>query len=302
MGDDIIKRLKILLILFFLPFNINAYSKYIYAGGESIGIELKSNYVLVVGSYKNNDSLIKVGDKIISIDDNQITNIKELTENVKGKKTVRVGFIRDGKFLSANIKIEYENGIYKTGLYVKDEIMGIGTLTYVDPGTNIFGSLGHEISEKMTKKIFDSTDGTIFSSVVTKIIKSKNGSPGEKLARFNPDDIYGNINKNTSTGVYGNYLKEIKNKKLYEVSSNINLGKATILTTIKGSKIEGFEITITKIINKNKNRDILFEVTDPRLLSISNGIVQGMSGSPIIQDGKIIGAVTHVIVDNLIKG
>ena len=180
--------------------------------------------------------------------------------------------------------------------------MGIGTLTYVDPSTNIFGSLGHEISEKTTKKLFDASDGEIFSSNISKVIKSKNGTPGEKVAKFNPDDIYGEIFKNTVKGVYGNYTNKLDDKKLYNVSNDIKLGKAKIFTTIEGNKVEEFEINILKLSNKNDNHDILFEITDSKLLNKTNGIVQGMSGSPIIQGNNIVGAVTHVIVDNVNRG
>lgn len=180
--------------------------------------------------------------------------------------------------------------------------MGIGTLTYIDPSTNIFGSLGHEIAEKTTKKLFDASDGEIFSSNVSKIIKSQNGNPGEKVAKFNPEDVYGEIFKNTIKGVYGTYTNELENKKLYNVSKDVKLGKAKILTTIEENKIEEFEIKILKFSDKSDNHDILFEITDSRLLNKTNGIVQGMSGSPIIQGENIIGAVTHVIVDNTIRG
>ena len=203
-----------------------------------------------------------------------------------------------------NLDIEYKDGIYKTGLYVKDNIMGIGTLTYIDPTTKIFGSLGHEISEKMTKKIFDVNNGSIFSSNIKKIVKSKNGIPGEKIASFNFNDIKGNITKNTITGVYGNYIDAFENNNIYEVAKKdeIKIGDASILTTINGNNIESFKINIIKTLNKNNNHDILFEIIDPKLLELTNGIVQGMSGSPIIQNNKIIGAVTHVVVDNPIKG
>ena len=306
-GDDNIKKFYLILtiFIFLIPFNINAYSKFIYAGGESIGIELKSNYVLVVGSYhpkENKD--IKVGDKIIEINGEKVNNTKDLTNLIKGKKEVEVTFIRDNKIQNKTLKIEYKDGIYKTGLYVKDSIMGIGTLTYIDPITKIFGSLGHEIKEKITKNLFDSNSGTIFSSNVHKIIKSKTGEPGEKVATFDFKDIKGNINKNSETGVYGVYSDKIDDKDLYEVASKneIKLGEAIMLTTIDNNNVESFKINIIKIINKDNNHDILFEITDKQLLNKANGIVQGMSGSPIIQNDKIIGAVTHVIVDNPIRG
>ncbi len=292
-------------MLFLFPLNIFAYSSYVYAGGESIGIELKSDYILVVGTYKlkENISPLQIGDKIISIDSKRVTNVKELTDGIEGKSNVKVGYIRNGKFEETDMDIKYDDGIYKTGLYVKDEIMGIGTLTYIDPVSNIFGCLGHEITEKVTKKTFDSNDGTIFSSYVSKIIKSKNGLAGEKIAKFNTDDTLGGITKNSKNGVYGKMIKDL-NKDLYKVASNseIKLGKATILTTINGNQIEEFEIKILKLNNRSDNHNILFEVTDKNLLKKANGIVQGMSGSPIIQGNNIIGAVTHVIVDNPVKG
>jgi len=288
------------------PLVINAYSKYVYAGGESIGIELKSDYVLVVGNYdiNGNKPNLKIGDKIVNVDGKRISNIKDLTASVQGKEKVKIGYMRDKNYQEETIDISYEEGIYKTGLYVKDEIMGIGTLTYIDPFTNIFGCLGHEINEKITKKLFDVNSGTIFSSFVSKIVKSKNGNPGEKVAKFNQEDIYGNIKKNTITGVYGVLTKEIDDKELYKVANEeeIALGDASILTTINGDKIEEFKIKIIKLLKKNDNHDILFEITDANLLKATNGIVQGMSGSPIIQNDKIIGAVTHVVVDNPIKG
>ena len=261
---------------------------------------------MVVGSYEINGvkPSLKAGDKITYVDDVRVNNIKELSLNVQNKKSVKIGYLRDNKYKEEQINISYEDGIYKTGLYVKDEITGIGTLTYIDPLTNIFGSLGHEINEKVTKKIFEVKDGTIFSSFVSRIIKSKNGNPGEKVARFNTEDIYGTINKNTKTGVYGVMTKDIDHKNLYKVANldELKTGPATILTTIEGDKIEEFDINIIKISNKNYNHDILFEITDKRLLEATNGIIQGMSGSPIIQNGKIIGAVTHVVVDNPLKG
>ena len=304
-GDDIIKKYFFLIILvLFLPYNINAYSKFIYASGKSIGIELKSDYILVVGCYKKNEGCnLKIGDKIIAIDDKKVENIKELTEAIQGKKKVSATIIRDNKTMKENIKIDYKDGIYKTGLYVKDSIMGIGTLTYIDPNSNIFGSLGHEIAEKITKQTFETNDGTIFSSNIHKIIKSKPGFPGEKIAKFNFDDVKGNVFKNSKTGIFGIYTSEIEENTLYEVGSkkDINLGKAQILTSINKNNVESFDIEIIKTLDKN-NHDILFEITDARLLKMANGIVQGMSGSPIIQNNKIIGAVTHVVIDNPIRG
>ena len=298
------------LILFIsMPNIIYAYSDYIIASGENIGIKVNSNGVLVVGLYEIDnkypakDSGIKIGDLIISINDKQITSVEELVDEISNNKdTIKLGYIRNDKLMYSNIKLYKENNSYKTGLYVKDSITGIGTLTYIDPNTKIFGALGHEISEKNTGKIIEVKDGSIFESVVTSIDSSSKGIPGSKNARFNFDNIKGIINENTNKGVFGIYTNEI-NGNLYKVGTidDINIGNAKILTVINDNKVESFDINILKVSN-NDTKSILFEVTDKRLLDISNGIVQGMSGSPIIQNDNIIGAVTHVVVDNPTKG
>lgn len=299
-----------LLSMIFYPLTINAYSDYIYAGGETIGIELTSDSVLVAGTYSINnknygkEAGLKIGDRIISIDNIRIKNISELTKEIQNKKSVSVGYMRNNKEYNTTLTISNDDGIYKTGLYVKDSIMGIGTLTYVDPETKIYGCLGHEITERTTRELFNAKNGTIFSSEVTNVIKSKNGDPGEKIAEFNPQDIYGTIFENTKKGVFGNYTTVVEDKKLYKVaeSKDVKTGKAKILTVIDGKKVEEFDINILKITSKNEYRNILFEIEDERLLSKTNGIVQGMSGSPIIQDDYIVGAVTHVVVNDPHRG
>ncbi len=307
-----IKQLIIIPLLLFIsmPLNIYAYSDYIYASGENVGIKVNSNGVLVVGLYEINntypakDQGIKIGDLITSINDKKITNIDELVNEIeKGNDSIKIGYIRDNKEKFTNLKLYKENNTYKTGMYVKDSIVGIGTLTYIDPNSNIFGALGHEIIEKNTGKLLNLKDGTIFNSSITSIDPSSNGIPGSKNANINFNRIKGIINENTNKGVFGIYNEKINNKKLYKVTNidEIKLGKAQILTVIKDDKVEAFDINILSVVN-NDTKSILFEITDKKLLDISNGIVQGMSGSPIIQGDNIIGAVTHVVVDNPTKG
>ena len=307
-----IKQLIIIPLLLFIsmPLNIYAYSDYIYASGENVGIKVNSNGVLVVGLYEINntypakDQGIKIGDLITSINDKKITNIDELVNEIeKGNDSIKIGYIRDNKEKFTNLKLYKENNTYKTGMYVKDSIVGIGTLTYIDPNSNIFGALGHEIIEKNTGKLLNLKDGTIFNSSITSIDPSSNGIPGSKNANINFNKIKGIINENTNKGVFGIYNEKINNKKLYKVTNidEIKLGKAQILTVIKDDKVEAFDINILSVVN-NDTKSILFEITDKKLLDISNGIVQGMSGSPIIQGDNIIGAVTHVVVDNPTKG
>lgn len=300
------KALIMLLLLAILPFNIYAYSDYIYAGGETVGIRVNSNGVLVVGTYsldKKNKINLQVGDVINTINNKSISSSTDFIDSIKGKSVVSVGYIRGNKEYKTDLNIVLENGVYKSGLYVKDSITGIGTLTYIDPQTRLFGALGHEIIEKTTGKLFNSNSGSIFESTITGITVSSRGIPGSKNARYYSDSVLGSVFENTNKGIFGNYTGKIANKKLYKVASfnEIKTGNAKLLTVLDGTKVEEFDITIERI-NKGDIKNILFEISDKNLIKKTGGIVQGMSGSPIIQDDKIIGAVTHVIIDNPIKG
>lgn len=307
--------LLILLTLLIIPCYVKAYSDYILVGGENIGIELNSKGVLIVGNYEVNninpakEAGLLNGDKIIKINNNIITNIEDMLNEIEAsndKTNINITYIRGNNEKSTNLKlIKTDNDVYKTGLYVKDSITGVGTLTYIDPNTKIFGALGHEIIEKNTGQKLEIKDGKIYSSTVTGITRSSIGSPGEKNARYDSSDIFGNIKENTKSGIFGTYTDTLPNKKLYKVATKevVQTGSAQILTVITGDKTEAFNINILKVNqNDNASKNILFEVTDERLLKETGGIVQGMSGSPIIQNDYIIGAVTHVVVDDPKKG
>lgn len=308
------KKLTRYLLLFylFIPISVFAYSDYIIASGKNIGIELKSNNIIVVGSYKINnynvleESDLKIGDKILKIDDINITSAVSLQNaiNELNKDNVTITYKRNNTEYTTNIILHKEDGEYKTGLYVRDSIRGVATLTYIDTATNTFGALGHEILEKSTKSRFASDTGSIFSSTVTGITKSTDGNPGEKNAHSNSQDVYGMVSENTASGIFGEYTAPLPNAKMYKVAKpeEIKLGEAKILTVIDGDKVESFDINILKINQNSKTKNILFEVTDKNLLDVAGGIVQGMSGSPIIQGDNIIGAVNFVVVDRTNKG
>lgn len=309
------KLLTLFLTLLLLsPLNVFAYSQYVIPGGENIGIQINSKGVLIVGFYEVNNTYIgkdagfEIGDKIISINNKEVGNINEMVNTINendNTSTVTIGFIRNSKEQSLDLSlIKDENNVYKTGLYVKDQINGIGTLTYIDPNTKIYGALGHEIAEKTTLEKFEIKDGKIFRASVTGIEKSANGSPGEKNARFYKDEVYGTVQENEQSGIFGTYLEPLPEKELIEVADNkdVKLGEATIKTVLEGDVVESFKINIIKIDQKSDIKNILFEITDPVLLEKTGGVVQGMSGSPILQDNKLIGAVTHVIVNDSTKG
>lgn len=304
----------LLLFLFIIPINVFAYSDKIIVGGQNIGISLNSKGVLIVGTYEVNgtspakEAGLKTGDIIEKINGNQISNIEQMATEINKVKEEKISltYIRNSKEKNTTLNLyKDENNIYKTGLYVKDSITGIGTLTFIDPNTKIFGALGHEIQEQATGKIFEIKGGTIFSSEVTDVVPSSDGSPGEKRAEYDKEDITGEVKENTTQGIFGEYTAEITGGKTYNVAepNEIKKGNAKILTVLNGTEVKEFEINITQINSeKQKNKNFVFEITDKDLLSKTNGIIQGMSGSPIIQGDNIIGAVTHVVVDNPHKG
>jgi len=303
--------LLILLTLISIPINAFAYSDYIIAGGQNIGIEIKSQGVMVVGTYEVNnqnlayDSGIRIGDVIVSIDDQKVSNIAEMVDKInQSNGTIKIGYIRNDINKYTDLKLYKENNTYKTGIYVKDSITGIGTLTFIDPNTKLFGALGHEIIEKSTGKILETSNGSIFDSEVINIEPSINGVAGEKNARYYIDRIKGNVFENTTQGIFGKYTSLVDENKLYKVAEfdEIKKGEAKILTVLNGTEVKEYSIEITKTTNNQKTKNITFNITDPELLNKAGGIVQGMSGSPIIQGDKIIGAVTHVVLDDPTKG
>lgn len=307
------KKIIAMFILLLFPLNVLAYSDYIIPGGETLGIEVNSKGIMVIGFYQINGKFnkgnptIKSGDYIIKVNDEKINNIKELTEVIEksvDKKEVEITVLRNGKEKVSTLELIEEKGIYKTGLYVKDSITGIGTLSYIDPETNIYGALGHEITESNTSSIVEIKSGIIFRNYITSIDKSSDGTPGSKNAKFYYNTKYGTILKNTNVGIYGKYDAELPNKDLMEVadSSEVRIGKADIYTVLDGEEVASYEINITAINETSKIKNISFEITDKDLIQKTGGIVQGMSGSPIIQNNKIIGAVTHVIIDNPLTG
>lgn len=302
------KPLSFVLLTIIMPLNVFAYSEYIIPGGENVGIEVKSDGILVVGVYEIDgkypsiDAGIKTGDIITKVDGTKVTSIDELS-TLLNKESAEITYKRDNKTNTVNLNLINREGIYKTGLYVKDTITGVGTLSFIDPNTKLYGALGHEITESNTGIMLEIKDGNIFESSVINIERSENGTPGSKIASLELENKQGTILENTNKGIFGKYISTLPDKKQYKVAkaSDIKLGEATIYTVLEGNIIKEYKINILKI-NKDDTKNILFEITDQELLSKTGGIIQGMSGSPIIQGEYIIGAVTHVVVNNPSKG
>lgn len=306
--------LFLLLSYFILPIQVLAYSKELIVGGNSIGITVRTNGILIVGTYKvNGEDLalkanLKAGDQIKEVNGENVTNVDEMVKAFSKSEANEavITFMRNNLPKQTKLKLVKDQDVFKTGLYVKDQISGIGTLTYIDPNDKSYGALGHEISDANTGTMLEIKDGKIFSSTVTSIEKSTDGVPGSKNATLDVKKVEGNIAKNTTGGIFGTYQGKIPDEEVLPIApaSEVTKGEAYIKTVINGKEVKNYAINIIKVgrETKNKIKSILFEVTDDELLKQTGGIVQGMSGSPIIQNGKIVGAVTSVVVNHPTRG
>lgn len=292
-------------------------------GGQSIGIALTTNGVLVVGTSEVSGASsgspayiagMRPGDLIQSIDKVQIESATQLTEiiNKSSGKAVEVEFLRKNQLQKASVTpmLDKLDGQYRLGVWVRDSTAGVGTLSFYDPQTKRYAALGHAITDVDTGTNLTVRDGKVLFSQVMDIIKGQKGQPGELRGSFlREQNVFGNILRNTDYGVTGDSDKSIENPlypKGLPVGSQatVHTGPAKILTTLDDKGIHEYAIEITRVNRQTEpaQKSMVIKVTDPALLEKTGGIVQGMSGSPIIQDGHIIGAVTHVFVNDPTQG
>jgi len=288
--------------------------------GKITGIKLYTKGVLVVGMTEIDgqkpyaETNIQEGDIITNINNQEIENTSELLECISKSKgeSLKITYETDGETKECAITpVKNENGIYQIGLWVRDSAAGIGTVTFYEPESGNFVALGHGITDIDTSEIIDISSGELVNTKILSVVKGQSGTPGKIQGTLNNKSSIGTIYKNTRLGIYGkvnnetNLLPNYTNTMQVALRDEIQLGKATLLCSVENSdKIEEYEIEISrKFVNNNyDNKSMLIKVTDERLLEKTGGIVQGMSGSPIVQNGKFIGAVTHVIVSNPKEG
>ena len=291
----------------------------LYAGGNSVGVRVSTDGVLAVGysdlttgegeveSPAQNGG-IQIGDRLISVNGNKIKNSKDLSKKINESKSENVEILieRNGEEITKNINLSKNaDGDYKIGLWVRDSTAGVGTLTFYDKESGKYGAIGHPITDSETEKILSIKNGDLLNSSIISIKKGVKGNPGELRGIFSSDKKpIGNVTGNTQCGIFGSMntenLKNINNKT-YKVGcrDEIQPGPAQIITTIDEEGPKLYDIEIVKLAKQDSisTKSMVIKITDERLLEKTGGVVQGMSGSPIIQNNKIIGAVTHVLVN-----
>ena len=279
--------------------------KYVYPLGEIVGIKATTDGVLVIG-YEDIEYIggIEKGDNIIAINDIKIENVQDISRILEDE--IKVTLIRDEKFIDENIKLKKDGENKRLGLWVRDKISGIGTLTFYDPQESVFKGIGHAITDSDTNELLKIKQGYIYEPKNLNIEKGTNKKSGYLYGDFDLKNPIGEFKYNSNFGITGIYNSEKKKStQLMEVGSekDIKLGKAYILLEDQNQNIVSYDVNINDIsTGKQSTRQISIEVTDDRLINYTGGIIQGMSGAPIIQNNKIIGAVTHVIKDNSKKG
>lgn len=293
--------------------------------GKIIGLKLYTNGVLIVGMseienvnhqkerpYENLN--IQEGDTILKVNDLEIQTIENLQKEINksdGKNIDLTILKEDGTIETSNIKpVKVSNTEYKLGLWVKDAATGVGTLTYYEPNSKSFAALGHGITDSDTDKLIDIDSGNIVTSKIVSIQKGEQGKPGEIRGSIINQPTIGKVYKNTEFGIYGELtnLSNIKfnysNKLKVALREEIQEGNAKVLCSVDGNETEEYNIKIEKIYKDNNedNKSMLIEVTDKNLINKTGGIIRGLSGAPIIQNGKFIGAITNVLVNSPTKG
>lgn len=288
--------------------------------GNLIGLKLYTNGVLIIGmtEIKNEEGImkkpyesldIKEGDTILELGGEEIDSSKTLQNIINNSKgnTLEIKYVQNGEIKTGKITpAKISENEYKIGLWVRDSASGVGTMSFYDPETKKFAALGHGISDADTTELLNIEKGEMVNSKIINITKGQKGFPGEIKGSISKEASIGEVTQNTNFGIFGSLSSEPQTLKKYTsgieiaLRSEIQTGKATILSTIENNQIEEFEIEITEIYEENNtdNKSMKIRISDEKLLEKTGGIICGMSGSPIIQNNKVIGVLTNVLVSD----
>ncbi|MBQ3423440.1 MAG: peptidase S55 [Romboutsia sp.] len=285
--------------------------KYVYPLGNIVAIKAVADGVLVIG-YEEEDVTyiggVKIGDNIIKINDKDVNNsidVYKILNSLKSEEVI-ITFERNGELKKENINVKYEDGVYKLGLWVRDKVSGVGTMTFYDPQNETFYAIGHAITDVDTNNLLKIKEGYLYNINNLEIIKGNSSSVGRINGKFDLSTEIGNFNNNSNFGISGDLVNNFKiNNELMELgtSNDVKIGDAEIIFEDENRNIRRYKIKIEKIVNnKNLDRDMIIKVTDDELIDYTGGIIQGMSGIPIVQNNKLIGSITHVFKNNPKKG
>ena len=283
--------------------------------GHTTGISISSDGAVVIGFSEDvapnpaKAAGLLEGDIIKSANGRKILSNSDLISAVteSGGESITIEYIRNGKTHTAKAAPKKSEDGFVLGVWVRDSVAGIGTLTYLNPEDNSYGALGHGISDSKTNTLIPLRGGELFPSTVQSVKRGKSGEPGELRGNFDASKTFASIIKNTDEGIFGKVTDAsvLKKNKPYPIAKRgeVRRGEATILSNVEGDEVKEYKIEIMNIYHGGEaTKNMLIRATDPELLEKTGGIVCGMSGSPILQDGKIVGAVTHVLVNDPTKG
>lgn len=280
--------------------------------GSAFGIKLLTDGVMVVdltevgGCCPARECGINEGDIIISINSENIqsnSDVSRVIRNSKGREC-SVELRRGEEAVTVGLTPVYSGGTYKAGMWVRDSSAGIGTITYYDPKTKRFGGLGHAVCDSDTKELLPISEGAVGDIEITGFIPSTKGEPGQLMGEFKNDELLGEITENTVHGLFGTLDENPSKLPPAELAyrQEVKKGSAEIYCSIDGEEPRAYSIEIEQIDLSGSEHDMVIKITDPELLNETGGIVQGMSGSPILQDGRFVGAVTHVFINDPTRG
>ncbi len=297
-------------ILFVYVLSGGALAKNLIPGGEVIALELENSSVVIAGFEEHlgaaaKEAGLKSGDILQKIDSFSIYNagdVEKALEQSDGRVTVQIS--RNGEEKQLEITPQITKDGPRLGVYLRQGVSGIGTVTWYDPETQKFGALGHGVNDS-GGKLLTMSQGRIYAARVATVKKGKIGQPGQLYGAMQSPEVLGSLEANTPQGVFGKANTPFRGEALPCANAQeIRTGNAVIRSTISGTEIQEYSVKILKVYPKSQanGRNLLIKVTDPVLLATTGGIVQGMSGSPILQDGRIVGAVTHVLVNDPTTG
>lgn len=295
-------------------------------GGHSIGVVIQSEGVRIVGlaavtggdgarTYPARDAGLRVGDVIARVDGRPAEGVAQVADHIHragaAGNRVSLEILRDGRRFRVTVTpvLDRTQQRYVLGVWIRDSTTGVGTLTFFHPGSGAFGALGHPVVDGETGQLVDIGRGKIVEASVLDIHRGRQGRPGEKIGAFSPDaPTIGTIERNTPHGIMGRLTGDLDHPMEAEpipvgFATQVRPGPAEILTVVRGERMGRYRIEIERVLGYDRGgKNMVIRITDPELLGLTGGIVQGMSGSPVIQDGRLVGAVTHVFVNDPTRG